>query len=79
MQELRFLEGSPDFPVQKFNLKHKQLDFCVWYATVYHMKGVKEMTGTAQERIAIIAQYQQGVSAQKLSAQYGVCERTIYC
>lgn len=36
------------------------------------------MTYTDQEKTAIIAQYQQGTSAQKLSAQYGVCERTIY-
>lgn len=36
------------------------------------------MTYTGQEKIATIAQYQQGISAQKLSVEYGVCERTIY-
>ena len=36
------------------------------------------MTYADQEKTAIIAQYQQGISAQKLSAEYGVCERTIY-
>lgn len=36
------------------------------------------MTYTNQEKAAIIAQYQQGTSAQDLSKKYGVCERTIY-
>lgn len=36
------------------------------------------MTYTNQKKAAIIAQHQQDTSAQKLSAQYGVCERTIY-
>lgn len=36
------------------------------------------MTYANQEKAAIIAQYQQGTSAQELSKKYGVCERTIY-
>ena len=36
------------------------------------------MTCTNQEKIAIIAQYQQGTSAQDLSKKYGVCDHTIY-
>lgn len=36
------------------------------------------MTCTNQEKVSIIAQYQQGISVQKLSEKYGVCERTIY-
>lgn len=36
------------------------------------------MTYTDQEKADIIAQYKQGSSAQALSAEYGVCERTIY-
>ena len=36
------------------------------------------MTYTNQEKAAIIAQYQQGTSAQDLSKKYGVSERTIY-
>ena len=37
------------------------------------------MTCTDQEKAIIVAQYQQGTSAQNLSKKYGVCERTIYC
>lgn len=36
------------------------------------------MTYTNQEKATIIAQYQQGTSAQDLSKKYGVCEHTIY-
>lgn len=36
------------------------------------------MTCTDQEKAIIVAQYQQGTSAQNLSKKYGVCERTIY-
>lgn len=42
------------------------------------MKGVSIMTYTNQEKAAIVAQYQQGTPVPKLSAEYGVCERTIY-
>lgn len=36
------------------------------------MKGVKTMTYTDQEKTVIVAQSQQGISAQKLSVEYGV-------
>lgn len=36
------------------------------------------MTYTDQEKAIIVAQYQQGTSAQELSEKYGVCKRTIY-
>ena len=36
------------------------------------------MVYTHQEKAGIIAQYRQGRSANDLSAEYGVCERTIY-
>lgn len=36
------------------------------------------MAFTDQEKADIIARYKQGSSAQDLSIEYGVCERTIY-
>lgn len=36
------------------------------------------MTCTDQEKAIIVAQYQQGTSAQELSEKYGVCKCTIY-
>lgn len=36
------------------------------------------MVYTHQEKAGIIARYRQGRSANDLSAEYGVCERTIY-
>lgn len=36
------------------------------------------MVYTHQEKAGIIAQYRQGRSANDLSAEYGVCKRTIY-
>lgn len=36
------------------------------------------MSYTDQEKAAIIAQYKQGISVQKLSTEYEVCQRTIY-
>lgn len=36
------------------------------------------MSYTDQEKATIIAQYKQGISVQKLSTEYEVCQRTIY-